>query len=57
MNNYFSISRVRILETCPSVSPAKQLLERMKQNKTPEKITWYVTLNSRLVSGKTVLAN
>ena len=27
----------KILETCPSASHAKQLLEGMQQNKTPEK--------------------
>ena len=29
----------KILETCPSSSHAKQLMEAMQQNKTPEKIT------------------
>ena len=29
----------KTLKTCPSASHAKQLLEGMQQNKTPEKIT------------------
>ena len=61
----------KILKTCPSASHAKQLLEGMQQNKTPEKITESVLrpkmcniltriLNSSvhtLFSEKTALAN